>query len=169
MDARPHMVPGFEAAKAMLRDLLRRPRCPDDRHPDRRRADIAMRHVVTRPHVHPPRNEGTFPGGVGTTVRPATQPALYVTVGVQASLDTQVVDGRTILVVDGPRRRGHRSAVLPRRRGRAAHLALHRSKAGRVLECRRSQSLRYSEREDDRRWRYQGGLYVLTIGAAAGD
>lgn len=25
MDARPHMVPGFEAAKAMLRDLLRRP------------------------------------------------------------------------------------------------------------------------------------------------
>lgn len=25
MDAQPHMVPGFEAAKAMLRDLLRRP------------------------------------------------------------------------------------------------------------------------------------------------
>ena len=49
----------------------------------------------------------------------------------------------------------------------AAHRALHRTKAGRVQACRRSQVLRYSEREDDRRWRYQGGLYVLTIGAAA--
>ena len=131
--------------------------------------DIAMRHVVTR-LTSTPELVDTFPGGVWDDGPPGDAARPYVTVGVQASLDTQVVDGRTILVVvtarvvvvtDQP--------SYPAAEARAAHLALHRSKAGRVLECRRSQSLRYSEREDDRRWRYQGGLYVLTIGAGPGD
>lgn len=131
--------------------------------------DVAMRHVVAR-LKSTPELEATFPGGVWDDGPPGDIARPYVSVGVQAATDTQVTDGRTILVVvtarvvvvtDAP--------AYPVAEARAAHLALHRSKAGRVQACRRSQSLRYSEREDDRRWRYQGGLYVLTIGAAAGD
>lgn len=131
--------------------------------------DIAMRHVVTR-LTSTPELVDTFPGGVWDDGPPGDIARPYVTVGVQAALDSQVTDGRTVLVVvtarvivttDQP--------SYPAAEARAAHLALHRTKAGRVQACRRSQVLRYSEREDDRRWRYSGGLYVLTIGAAAGD
>jgi len=131
--------------------------------------DIAMRHVVTRLTSTPELVE-TFPGGVWDDGPPADVARPYVSVGVQAALDTQVTDGRTVLVVVTARVIVTTNAdTYPATEARAAHLALHRSKAGRVLACRRSQSLRYSEREDDRRWRYQGGLYVLTIGAGPGD
>ncbi len=131
--------------------------------------DIAMRHVVTR-LTSTPELEGTFPGGVWDDGPPPGIAVPYVSVGVQAALDSQVVDGRTVLVVVTARVVVTTNAdTYPAAEARAAHLALHRTKAGRVVACRRSQSLRYSEREDDRRWRYQGGLYVLTIGAAAGD
>lgn len=131
--------------------------------------DVAMRHIVTR-LTSTPELVDTFPGGVWDDGPPGDLARPYVSVGVQAATDTQVTDGRTILVVvtarvvvvtDEP--------TYPVAAARAAHLALHRSSAGRVQACRRSQVLRYSEREDDRRWRYSGGLYVLTIGAAPGD
>ena len=131
--------------------------------------DVAMRHVVAR-LKSTPELIGMFPGGVWDDGPPGELARPYVEVGVQAATDTQVTDGRTILVVvtarvvvvtDAP--------AYPAAEARAAHAALHRSSSGRVQACRRSQALRYSEREDDRRWRYQGGLYVLTIGAAPGD
>lgn len=131
--------------------------------------DIAMRHIVTR-LTSTPELVDTFPGGVWDDGPPAGAAVPYVTVGVQAALDTQVTDGRTILVIVTARVVVTTNAdTYPAAEARAAHLALHRTSAGRVQACRRSQSLRYSEREDDRRWRYQGGLYVLTIGAATGD
>lgn len=131
--------------------------------------DVAMRHVVAR-LTSTPELEGTFPGGVWDDAPPGDIRPPYVSVGVQAATDTQVTDARTILVVVTARVVVVTDAdTYPAAEARAAHVALHRTRAGRVLECRRSQSIRYSERENDRRWRYQGGLYVLTIGAAAGD
>lgn len=131
--------------------------------------DVAIRHIVTTLTSTPELVE-LLPGGVWDDGPPGDIVPPYVTAGVQAAPDVQVTDGRTILVVVQARVLVVTDAdTYPATEARAIHEVLHRSSAGRVQACRRSQALRYSEREDDRRWRYQGGLYSLTIGAAPGD
>lgn len=102
---------------------------------------------------------------------PADTAYPYVTIGVQAAPDVQATDGtiiltdviaRLVVVTDAP--------TYPGTTARLAHEAIHRTNdyaaGGRVHACRRIQALRYSERENDRHYRYQGGLYRLTLGPA---
>lgn len=110
--------------------------------------------------------------GVFDDAPPADVAAPYLTIGVQAAPDVTTGDGliiltevvaRVIAVTDLP--------AYPAEVALAAHRAIHKANdytpGGRVHQCRREQSIRYSERENDRRWRYQGGLYRVTVATPA--
>lgn len=110
--------------------------------------------------------------GVFDDAPPSDVPAPYLMIGVQAAPDVTTGDGvilltevvaRVIAVTDQP--------AYPAELALAAHRAIHRGNdytaGGRVHQCRREQAIRYSEREHDRRWRYQGGLYRVTVATPA--